>query len=239
MIPKEQIDAEGEKMFDCLEMFLAIENNDPDEESTVEQLFGKDEIPRLLAILTFSAFTYLESYSRIIVAKLTDHGDLASQMVIRIQLYQKNLPERKRPKLVEAISDLLSMGLKRRLQHIAIGLGLETTLADAFGDKYDSFQSLFVYFVEMRHNLAHTDPAPPYEDYQHDYFDNKLKEFREQFSRISQNIPESHFAKLLESIERWVEEMSGPLARIMAVGEMATIYPSMIDAALSVYLTDS
>ena len=80
-----------------------------------------------------------------------------------------------------------------------------------FGEKYKFYLDMFEYFIELRHRLAHSDPAPPFEDYQHSYLKSKLDEFREEFLSISKGLDMSPFKKLQEPIEKWLEEMFEPL----------------------------
>ncbi|MHA2064527.1 MAG: hypothetical protein ACXAEN_21105 [Candidatus Thorarchaeota archaeon] len=235
-ISDDVIDIDGEKMLDCLELFLKSEPKD--DEDSLEQLFSKEEIPHLLATLTFSLYTYLEAYSTDLVGQLEESKELSHQAVEKLQQWYEEHPDKGQLRHVEKIGDLRIRGLERRLRRLVVGLDLEPILDEIFGEKHVFYKELFEYFTEMRHKLAHSNPAPSTECYQHPFFQDRLVRFkREMLATIEAADDRSpQLDKLLEPILTRFEEMIEPLSWIAAMSEIATVYPAMIDAGVGMRL---
>jgi hypothetical protein len=208
-----------------------------DEELDFGDFYGRKELRRFLALLTLSAFAYLDSYGRLLVDYI---GDYKSLETILLDYLKKNeIRDNRDDSLVETLKHVKHLGLKQRFGVLEDAFEIRTQTECYFDsdnkDEYNRYKKLFSYFIILRGKMAHKNPEPSLSKFDHKFFRRARNDIKKSFSvfpEIEGKIPEP-LERHFEIIESWFNKTSSTLAIIYAVPKMIVVYTALIDAAIA------
>lgn len=223
-----------EQLISCLELFSEDEDS-----SDFSHLFGRRELRRFLALLSLSAFSYLEVFGQKLCDYIKEHPSICSKVLSHLQ---QNDVRDKCGTHVLTMSQVKNLGIRKKLSILAESLGADKACDKHLGDgEFSRYRNLFDYFIRLRGKMAHGNPEPSLSKFDHEFFQSARKDVKKAFTTFADDMTEvpEPLRNHVEIIQSWFRKIASTLAVIYAVPKIIVTYTSIIDSVIAHHVVTS
>jgi len=231
-----QIESLSQKDIRLIEAMETLANEYVDDSSeSADAFLNSDDRLRFLSFTVFSAYTYLEVYSRGLVQLIGRKKDLSTMMEAYLPVFTERRSDKSRPPVLTT-RDMLHLSLKLRLGAIEEGLGIDGVVADLIGsDTLKLYRDAFARFLELRQKVAHWDPCPDEEEYVYKRMEKDFRPLELDMEDVSNQPP--FVKRIMEQVKTAATDAFESFRKITLVVSMAMVYPALIDAVVKVLVS--
>lgn len=216
-------------------MRSAIKEIDLEELNGFEEVLTKTDRLWYISLIVFALYSYLDLYSRSLSELISTNEHLRSMMELHLK---RSIHNESGEEQILVDKTLKGFGMSRRLKEIETGLEMDSILIPLIGEPtLTSYRGAFSKFKKLRNKIAHNNPRLGVSEYTYEAFETDLDEIKLDFEQVEMQ-PEikALFGDTLQLLQQPMMELQEYIKRTSLIVGMATLYPALIDAVLSVLI---
>jgi hypothetical protein len=202
----------------------------------VGYIMGKQELQRFLGLLAISAFAYLDAYADAIVETITQDSEL--RKVVMGYLQETEVYNNRNKTAVTTLKHVRNLGISQRLLILEESFKAKEQSIGIFSEsEYNRYSQLVKYFIQLRGDIVHNNPAPSLRKFDHEFFKSNRKEVREALFTIFQEftfVPDP-LKKQFEIIERWLNKLLPTFTIIFTIPKMIVGFVALLDSVIDAH----
>ncbi len=164
-----------------VEMMTILAELLDDDELDLSHFFGRRELRRFLALLSLSAFAYLDSYGRLLIDHIKENTLLEKKVLEYLKMNE--VRSNKDESNVETLVHVKNLGVSQRFDVLEESLDVQEMCRKVFGEtEYTQNKKLFKYFIKLRGEMTHGNPEPSLRKFDHKFFKRARIDVKEAIS---------------------------------------------------------